>query len=103
MTDRDYKAEIEALGYEVHECDGGLRGTLEISGYGLRTFVPADDTEQLADLADPEHHAERIAPPEEPAEQTGPTPMEQLEQRVTRLAARVDELEGSPSDPRLES
>lgn len=70
--------EIRALGYTVTEIfrDGGPDNpdpawiVYRIEGYGLSTMVFGNDDEQLASIADPALHEERVKQSTETPEQT---------------------------------
>jgi hypothetical protein len=87
MSQPDYKAELEQLGYFVGEA---MPGTLFIEGWGMASYVLLDDTETLDSLLDPGAHAERVDafenPPEPPAPTQDPT--------ITELSERIEALEG---------
>lgn len=54
--------DLEALGYTVGESRPGV---LYVSGFGVETYVRADDHATIDSLADPDAHAERVAQFEE--------------------------------------
>lgn len=63
--------QLRDLGYEVEiSFEGEDFTTYHVAGFGLATYVRADDEETLAALADPEAHAERVKALEEAEAET---------------------------------
>lgn len=59
--------DVLALGYEAPLA---MPGVYYVSGFGISTYVNADDQAQIDSLADPVLHAERVRQFKAPSEQT---------------------------------